>query len=166
MMRFYKYLEKNLFIYLFFIINYIKHVVNEVGQVDLMNPETVANTDISQAGYIPDPPQLISEEIIINSLGEPTLTSLGIVSGWPSGWVQLMLEFLHIDCSLPWYASIILYTLIIRTLMLPITIKTQRHSTKMRIYGPQLAANQAKVTKAMKSGDPRESWCLIYFLAE
>ena len=123
----------------------------------------MSSDPLNNSGYIPDPPELLSEDIILNVIGEPTLQSIGLgCSSSPTGWVQLILEFLHINCDLSWFASLVIYTLIIRTLMLPITIAIQRNTVKMRIIGPQMTLLRDKVYDAQKSGDSRESQFFLF----
>lgn len=58
---------------------------------------------------IPDIPPLPSINEIapaLNALGEPTFASLGLNSYWPSGWYQALLEILHVNLELPWWAAI------------------------------------------------------------
>lgn len=128
---------------------------------------TIDHNSIQDSGYIPNPPEIPSEDIILNALGEPTLQSIGLgCISTPTGWVQLILEFLHINCDLSWYISIIIYTLIIRTLMMPITMGTLRFSAKMRIIGPQMVVLKEKVSEAIKNGDHREIHKSQYELTE
>ena len=62
--------------------------------------------------YIPPIPELpgnldsISSPDVLNALGEPTLSSLGLASWTPSGLIQSTLEILHVS-GLPWWGSIV-----------------------------------------------------------
>ena len=44
----------------------------------------------------------------LNVLGEPTMSSLGLGSYWPSGLVQQALELIHVNMGVPWWGSIVL----------------------------------------------------------
>ncbi|KAM3175659.1 hypothetical protein ACTXT7_008099 [Hymenolepis weldensis] len=58
---------------------------------------------------IPDIPEIPSIKEVapaLNALGEPTFASLGLNSWWPSGWYQALLETLHVNFDLPWWAAI------------------------------------------------------------
>lgn len=46
-------------------------------------------------------------EEVLNSLGEPTFTSLGLGGYAPSGWIQSGLEALHVGLDLPWWGAIV-----------------------------------------------------------
>jgi hypothetical protein len=119
-------------------------------------------TEISQAtnitdnsGYIPEPPAIFDESIILNSLGEPTLQSLGLGSYfWPQGWVQLAIESFHVYCDLPWYQAIILFAISLRTaLFFLITIKAQKNAAVMRRLSPITNKLREKMSDARISGD-------------
>lgn len=57
--------------------------------------------------YIEAPTPILSEVVEVLA-GEPTLQSLGLGSWWPSGWVQNLLNWMHITCGLPWWATIVI----------------------------------------------------------
>ena len=46
-------------------------------------------------------------DVTLNALGEPTLSSIGLCSWLPNGWVQYGLELLHVNLDLPWWAAIV-----------------------------------------------------------
>lgn len=46
-------------------------------------------------------------EPVLNALGEPTFQSLGLAHGYPSGWVQSLLEVIHVQTELPWWLNIV-----------------------------------------------------------
>ncbi len=153
-------LKLNFFLFFFTIKNPVTFNQEESKFSEPVN--TLDYNTITDSGYIPNPPEIPSEDIIINALGEPTLQSIGLgCISTPTGWVQLILEFLHINCDLSWYTSIIVYTIVIRTLMMPISMGTLRFSAKMRIIGPQMVALKEKVSEAIKNGDHRESKLLL-----
>ncbi len=55
---------------------------------------------------IPLPPAVPDVAQHLNALGEPTFASLGLNTYWPSGWYQSLLETLHVNLDLPWWAAI------------------------------------------------------------
>ena len=59
------------------------------------------------AGFLPPPPEPSTFIDQVTSLGEPTLASLGLGGYWPSGWVQNLLEAIHVYADVPWFTSII-----------------------------------------------------------
>ena len=39
-------------------------------------------------------------------LSEPTFHSLGLAHYYPSGWLQAIMEQMHLQCEMPWWATI------------------------------------------------------------
>ncbi|CAB3370105.1 Hypothetical predicted protein [Cloeon dipterum] len=103
---------------------------------------------------IPAPPELpVVEPELLNALGEPTLQSLGL-GGWtPPGILQNCMEFLHVDCALPWWGAIMTGTLVARFVMFPLVVKAQQNSAKMNNNLPQMQVLQMKMSEARQSGN-------------
>ncbi|KAL5109390.1 Mitochondrial inner membrane protein OXA1L [Taenia crassiceps] len=100
---------------------------------------------------IPDVPQMPPIEDtapVLNALGEPTFTSLGLNSYWPSGWYQAVLEFLHVNLNLPWWAAIATTTVVIRLCLIPFVIKQRRKLASYTNIMPHIHALQNRMTKA------------------
>ena len=105
-------------------------------------------------GYIPEPPPILDENIIMNVLGEPSFHSLGLGSHFtPAGWVQMAFEFLHADLGLSWLQAIVVFTVVLRICLFPITIKAQKNGVKMRRMGPSMARLNEKLNDAKESGN-------------
>ncbi|KRY36954.1 Mitochondrial inner membrane protein OXA1L [Trichinella spiralis] len=100
------------------------------SSVQLITPSPSALADI---GPIPDPPtppsaeQLAEMKVILGS----KLEFLGLGSYSPSGLVQLMLNSIHDNFGVPWWASIFLCTTGVRLLTFPVMIYSQRNSALM-----------------------------------
>ncbi|KAK3603833.1 hypothetical protein CHS0354_042840 [Potamilus streckersoni] len=110
-------------------------------------------------GYIPDlPPLPDPTEFVqsLNALGEPTFRSLGLGGYFPSGILQHALEFLHVDIGLPWWGGIIAATIVVRCLMIPIAILTQRNAAKLHNHLPTMQRLQQRITNARISGNTIE----------
>lgn len=58
--------------------------------------------------HIVDAPTPILSEVVEVLAGEPTLASLGLGGSWPSGWVQHLLNWMHVTGGLPWWATIVI----------------------------------------------------------
>lgn len=115
---------------------------------------TAADSAYNNTGYIPEPPAIIDETVILNALGEPSLQSLGLGSNFtPVGWVQQAIEFFHVSLGLPWYSSIVLFAVIMRTCLFPITIKSQQNAAKMKKIAPLTARLRDKINEAKMNGD-------------
>ena len=114
--------------------------------------------DVEPSGYIPEPPLLPIEEIVLNALGEPTLQSLGLGSYFTiPGWLQLSLEAIHVNLDAPWYVSILIFSLIVRTLLLPISVKSQTQKANMQKSQFEITSAQDRLTEAKMSGNDTES---------
>lgn len=112
---------------------------------------------------IPEPPPVLQTDELsetvsqLNALGEPTLESLGLGGWFPVGIIQNSLEFLHVSLNLPWWGAIAVGTVIVRLLMFPLVIITQRNAARMNNYLPQMQAIQLKMNEAQQSGNQIES---------
>ncbi|XP_035738649.1 mitochondrial inner membrane protein OXA1L-like [Vespa mandarinia] len=129
--------------------------VPEVIRIDLTNHTTVNKDD--PLFEIPDIPTPVEEVVTvvqkIHPNGEVALESLGLGGFNPVGLIQSSLEWLHISCELPWWSTIAIGTLIVRSLLLPVVIKSQRYSAKMSLHFPQISKLQQNLTDARMSGD-------------
>ncbi|XP_071531999.1 mitochondrial inner membrane protein OXA1L isoform X2 [Panulirus ornatus] len=113
-----------------------------------------SKTSFESIAYIPPPPAP-PEAVgpVLNALGEPTFQSIGL-GGWsPAGIIQNCLEYLHVTVDLPWWGAICVATVVIRTLIFPLVLMSQRNAAKMNNYLPQLQILQMKMTEARNCGD-------------
>lgn len=119
----------------------------------------VENVATKASLQIPDVPATPVEETIIQALaanGEPSFASLGL-GGWsPIGLLQSGLEFIHVTCDLPWWITIALSTVIIRILLTPLVVLTQRNAAVMRNVMPEMQEIQNKLTEARQMGNAIE----------
>ncbi|GFR24821.1 mitochondrial inner membrane protein OXA1L, partial [Trichonephila clavata] len=88
---------------------------------------------------------------------EPPLSSLDLAHWTPPGLVQMLLEYLHVSWSMPWWGAIVASTLVARILLLPVLIKTQRNTINFSNYMPGLQFLQAKFGEARKTGNSMEA---------
>ncbi|VDO09278.1 unnamed protein product [Rodentolepis nana] len=105
---------------------------------------------------IPDIPEIPSVgEVVpsLNALGEPTFASLGLNSWWPSGWYQALLETLHVNFSLPWWAAIAATTVVIRLCLIPLVIDQRRRLASYTNVMPKITSLQSRMTKARINSD-------------
>lgn len=105
---------------------------------------------------IPNLPTLPVDESVINSLaanGEPTLVSLGLGGNSPIGLLQSALEHLHVAYDIPWWGCIAISTVVIRLLLTPLVIITQRNAAVMRNTLPEMQEIQLKITEARQMGN-------------
>ncbi|CAH8491185.1 unnamed protein product [Heterobilharzia americana] len=105
------------------------------------------------SSFLPEPPSPPTNEPVLNILGEPTFSSLGLNSYWPSGWYQSLLEVLHVQLNLPWWGAIAITTVIIRLCLFPIIIQQRRHLAKFTESMPKYNILQERLTQARFSGN-------------
>ncbi len=107
---------------------------------------------ITSPDYIQDPLTILDENVLMNALGEPTLQSLGLASvHWPTGWVQMAIEHLHIEIGLPWLQSIAFFTVLLRLSMFSATLQIQKDAAKLTKTGPTLTKLSTKINEAAES---------------
>lgn len=71
----------------------------------------------------------------ISEIGD--LHSIGLASFYtPVGWIQSGLEILYLTTGLPWWASIILGSALVRVALFPVAIKAQRASIDLQNLKP------------------------------
>lgn len=122
---------------------------------------------------IPDPPvpqipvhEEITQIINLHSNGEPTFESLGLGGFGPLGIFQSFYELLHINCHLPWWATIILTSVILKLATFPCSIYAQRNSVNMQRVLPQMVKIQQNMTDARRCGNTYEAAAHAYELQE
>lgn len=96
-----------------------------------------------------------------------TLESLGLGSHYtPVGWVQHILDHMHESIGLPWWASIAICTVVIRTCMFPLVIKSQKNAAKLQRVLPQMTVLQERMAEARKRGDSYETAVTAHELSD
>lgn len=74
-----------------------------------------------------------------------SLSSLGLGGYSPIGLIQSSMEWIHVHTGLPWWASIITCTVILRTALLPIAVKMQANTARMNNIRPETEKLMAKI---------------------
>ena len=86
------------------------------------------------------------------------LKELGLDFGWgPTSLVQWMLEHVHIYTATPWWASIVITTVIIRTAMFPLVMRQSNEMAKMSAMKPIIDEIKAKQAQSGASGNPQQA---------
>lgn len=88
--------------------------------------------------------------------GEPTFASLGLGGSSPIGIAQSTFEWLHITLNMPWWATIVLATVVIRALVFPLVIIAQKNTIQLINHGPEMVKIQMKLTEARQKGNEYE----------
>jgi hypothetical protein len=93
------------------------------------------------------------EFVEFSNLVEPSFTSLGLAHYWPSGWMQAVLECVHIDVGLPWWQAIGVTTICLRFVVFPITLIAQRNMARLNEHQPTIQKLQVQAQMAQVRGD-------------
>ncbi|XP_038222040.1 mitochondrial inner membrane protein OXA1L [Zerene cesonia] len=126
---------------------------------EVVKPTNIVE-NIPEPPPVPDPStfEQVSEAVqTLAANGEPTFASLGL-GGWgPVGIVQNCMEYLHVTLDVPWWGAIVCGTLVVRVLMFPLVILSQRNSAVMNNYLPEIQTLQLKMTQARQTGNQLEA---------
>ncbi|KAJ3179413.1 Mitochondrial inner membrane protein oxa1l [Geranomyces variabilis] len=89
----------------------------------------------------------------ISKIGD--MHTLGLCNNTPAGLAQSFIEAVYVTTGLPWWATIMVATLIIRVALTPLTIKIQRTAAKMANIAPQITPLRDEMEKQRKAGDTK-----------
>lgn len=81
------------------------------------------------------------------------LISIGLGGYSPVGMLQTGIEWLHIHTGLPWWCSIILSTIILRSLLFPLAIKLQVNAATINNIRPQTDRIMEKMKEFQQTGN-------------
>lgn len=90
----------------------------------------------SNAGPILNDPEVITS--LAQQISEPTFQSLGLGGNSPIGLIQQVMENIHVGIGVPWWATIVVTTVIFRTLMMPLLALGQANAAKLNNIKPEL----------------------------
>ncbi|TPX62391.1 hypothetical protein PhCBS80983_g00461 [Powellomyces hirtus] len=85
-------------------------------------------------------PSFITDPSLLDAGLQPAITSiskigdmstLGLAHNGPTGWAQSLLEAVYVSTGLPWWATIMVATIMIRIALTPLTLRVQRTAAKM-----------------------------------
>ena len=93
-------------------------------------------------------PFLSVDKVEFSNLVEPSLSSLGLAHGYPSGYLQSFLELLHIEVGLPWWQAIVATTICLRIVVFPIMLTAQKNMARMNNHQPTLQKLQIEAQLA------------------
>jgi YidC/Oxa1 family membrane protein insertase len=121
-------------------------------------PMTPANVtqDIAVAPGIVEPLNgigAIPESTTLQALEPGSIAGLGLSSGFPSGWITHMIDYLHLSLGYGWPATILLVQLALRIPLGFLQLSTLRSTARMQSHWKQISALQAQADAAKKSGN-------------
>ncbi|XP_060815610.1 mitochondrial inner membrane protein OXA1L [Bombus pascuorum] len=133
---------------------------NSVPEKDLLNE--IPDAPLPQISL----PTEITEIIKLHANGEPTFESLGLGGYGPMGIIQTFYELLHINCNLPWWATIVLTSVLIKFVTFPCSVLTQKNASNMNNILPQIVKLQENMTEARTCGNYQEASVYAFELQE
>lgn len=96
---------------------------------EIKNELTSFDHEVNPTGYISD--------MTSDQLGY--LDSIGLAQGYgPTALIERLLEYSHVYTGLPWWATIILTTAAVRSVMFPLYVKASINGAKMAKIKPEL----------------------------
>lgn len=101
-------------------------------------------------------PTEITEVIKLHANGEPTFESLGLGGYGPVGIIQTFYELVHINCNLPWWATIVLTSVLIKVATFPLSISVQKNTSNMNRILSQIIKLQENMTDARRCGNSQD----------
>lgn len=81
------------------------------------------------------------------------LASMGLGGYTPVGLLQTTLDWLHVATGLPWWASIVTCTFILRLSLFPVTVRLQRNAARMNNIRPEMDKIMAKIKVYQQAGN-------------
>ncbi|CAO3615304.1 unnamed protein product [Cunninghamella blakesleeana] len=79
--------------------------------------------------------------------------AMGLCNFTPVGGLEAMLEYVHVIGGLPWWGSIALATVLVRTALLPLIIKLQRNNARLMNINPEVTRIMNNLKTAQAEGD-------------
>ncbi|XP_013140550.1 PREDICTED: mitochondrial inner membrane protein OXA1L [Papilio polytes] len=144
----------------------ILYCYSSAGSVRFASSGSDAGKTVPLIDNIPEPPPVpdassigeITEAVqTLAANGEPSFASLGL-GGWgPVGIVQNCFEYLHITLDVPWWGAILIGTIVVRAVMFPLVIMSQRNAAVMNNNLPEIQLLQVKMTQARQTGNQLEA---------
>ena len=113
---------------------------------EIPSSDTATSVASSTSDYV-SPFQSV-DKVDFSNLAEPSLQSLGLAHGYPSGYLQSFLELLHIEAGLPWWQAIVATTICLRIVVLPIMVTAQKNMARMNNHQPTLQKLQIEAQLA------------------
>ena len=110
-----------------------------VDQTDLNSVNDIANelsTDVIASGHL---------EAVASTAVEPTFSSLGLAHGWPSGYMQSLLETIYMNADMGWSGTIILATVLLRVCVFPIMLHARKKMIHANHHMPEFQQHQYNI---------------------
>ncbi|KAG0255772.1 Mitochondrial inner membrane protein oxa1l [Actinomortierella ambigua] len=128
--------------------------------------ESVATATASTSSVIADAADTVAlnaDAIASTAMQYGDLKAMGLVNFSPVGFLETVLEAIHVSTALPWWATIAVTTVMIRTAMVPFMVKIQGNTARLHNVKPELDRLTENMRLAKESND---SQALARFSAE
>ncbi|XP_030831141.1 mitochondrial inner membrane protein OXA1L isoform X2 [Strongylocentrotus purpuratus] len=131
----------------------LTQIGSTAGVENLVDPAAAAETLIDPAaiGSIAS-----TAQDILQPVGEVPFTELGLAGYTPIGFLQSGLEMLHVSAGLPWWASIVVGTLIVRACVFPLMLKNMKYTIRLNNCMPIFQKISKEMNDAKACGDQFE----------
>jgi len=113
------------------------------------NPATNTAVNTLADGVLDNPALLEKLTSVSSTLVEPPFHTLGLAHAWPSGWVQAIMEVIHVHGGLTWCATIMTSTILLRLMVFPLIIQQRQNIAKQNNIAPELQRCQADLQAAI-----------------
>lgn len=81
------------------------------------------------------------------------LAALGLISWTPAGLIRWSIELINVTTGLPWFWTIVGASLFWKAVLVPISIKSLRNSSRLLPLQPHIVKLQAEMEAVRKTGD-------------
>ncbi|TRY69683.1 hypothetical protein DNTS_030271, partial [Danionella cerebrum] len=92
---------------------------------------------------------------------EASLSELGLVHFTPVGFVQKLVEVLHVSADLPWWGAIVAATVLVRCAVIPLVVRFNREAAKLHNVMPELTKIMERLKKFSRNGNAFECKSVI-----
>ncbi|KAF9187551.1 Mitochondrial inner membrane protein oxa1l [Haplosporangium sp. Z 767] len=131
--------------------------------IENVTEESVATATATTSSAISEVAAQNAEAIGQVAMKYGDLKAMGLVHFTPVGGLETILEAVHISTGLPWWATIAVTTVMIRTALLPFIVKLQGNTARLHNVKPQLE----RLTENMKlAKETNDSAALARFSAQ
>lgn len=81
------------------------------------------------------------------------LSSIGLGGSSPAGFLQNMLEMVHLHTGLPWWGSVALCTVFMRFMLFPLIVNLQKNAVRMNNIRPHIEKVQERIRLHKEAGE-------------
>ena len=121
--------------------------------MESVTEETVATATASSTSVLSEVAAQNADSISQVAMKYGDLKAMGLVNFSPVGGLETVLEAIHISTGLPWWATIAVTTVAIRTALVPFIVKLQGNTARLHNVKPQLDRLTENMKLAKETND-------------